>query len=391
MKFFNSIMATLGLGVASIIFASNAHAYTTFSCGSGNAKWSSSSKTLYAYTGSFPAGSQWRSALIQAVQRLNENAAGFTFNISYTNNPPALGNGRSEIWIANISPPGVTNLRWNGGCNLTEADIRMDSSVTWTTSTVKTNNLNYGGFGRPFQTTLLHELGHAMGLGHEADEYNIMGQDWDHIHNNGSTARAYFGEDASDGSVALYGSGSTQDLGVVHWKRTGASGAYSAHGRTKLYDASSGSELSYNIVNNERRYNVYRGQNVRVELTFENNGNSYQYQDVGYYLSTNSYISPSDTLLKERNIGLSPDNVLTSSYTVKIPSNATCNKNYWLGAYIDKDYSLSENIWWNNGSGIPVRVKWNLSCVTLLDVERTIPELDPIDPVVPITTLQLTK
>lgn len=342
--------------------AFQAEAYTTYDCSSHDVSWSSKSRTLYAYRGSFPAGSAYESALNETVGRLNDNAAGFTFNVVYTWTPPALGNGRSEVWIENISPPGVTNFWWNGSCNLTEADIRMDSSVTWTTSTSKSTQSNYGGSGRPFQTTLLHELGHAIGLGHEADEYNIMGQDWNHVSTNGSSARAYFGEDASDGSVFLYGGTSDQDLGVVHWRWTGSNGEYSSHGRTRMFDASSGAELSYTTVNNERRYNVNRGQSVRVELTFENNGNNYQYQDVKYYVSTNNFISTYDTQIGSRNLGLSPDNVYTNSYTVTIPSNLSCSTDYWVGAVIDADNSLSETYEWNNASYIPIRTNWDFSC-----------------------------
>ncbi|MDJ0807501.1 MAG: CARDB domain-containing protein [Gammaproteobacteria bacterium] len=378
----NKYLAAISIFSALAIMTGHVNAYTTTACGGGDVKWSSKTRTLYAYTGSFPSGSSYRTALIDAVNRLNENAAGFTFNIVYTNTVPSLGNGRSEVWIENISPPGVTNYWWNGSCNMTEADIRMDSSVTWTTSTLKTANWNYGGAGRPFQTTLLHELGHAIGLGHEADEYNIMGQDWDHIHTNGSTARAYFGEDASDGSVYLYGASSDQDLGIVHWKWTGSSGAYSTHGRTRLLDPSTNIELPYDLVNEERRYKVDRGQTVKVELTYENNGNNYQYQDVGYYVSTNDYISTWDTLLATRNLGLSPDNVYTSSYNVTIPGDLSCSTNYWLGAVIDKDGSLSENNEWNNASYIPIRTNWNWSCLVFVPVI-------PLTPLTPIVTSSL--
>lgn len=351
--------------------AYQASAYTTYDCSSKDVSWSSKTRTLYAYRGSFPVGGAYTAALEEAVDRLNDNAAGFTFNISYTWTVPSLGNGRSEVWIDNISPPGVTNFWWNGSCNLTEADIRMDSSVNWTTSTNKTTHSSYGGTGRPFQTTLLHELGHAIGLGHEADEYNIMGQDWDHIATNGNTARAYFGEDASDGSVFLYGGSSDQDLGIVHWRRTGGT-EYSQHSRTRLLDPSTGAELPYTTVDNERRYNVNRGQTVRVELSYENNGNSYQYQDVKYYVSTNNYISTWDTQIGSRNIGLSPDNVYTSSYNVTIPSSLSCSTNYWLGAVIDADNSLSETYEWNNATYIPIRTNWNFSCLTILQGTLTL-------------------
>ena len=55
------------------------------------------------------------------------------------------------------------------------------------------------------QTTGAHEFGHGLGLLHVNTEYNIMGNDFEHIHVNGSTATAYTGEDAADATVFLYG------------------------------------------------------------------------------------------------------------------------------------------------------------------------------------------
>lgn len=356
-------LLTLALATISLASMHAANAYTTYSCNGSTAKWSSNSKTLYAYRPDFPVGSGFESALKEAVNRLNDNASNFKFSLVFTNTVPSKGNGRTEIWISNISYPGVTYTWWNGSCDFTEKDIIMDSSVSWTTSAAKNTQSSYGGSGRPFQTTVLHELGHALGLGHEADEYNIMGQDWDHIHANGYYARAYFGEDANDGSVYLYGNDGRQDLGVVHWRRTGASGEYSKHDRTRLLDPATNAELSYTINSyGEKKYNVVRGQQVRVELSFENNGNNYQYEDVGYYVSTNDYISTYDTLLATRNLGLSPDNVYTSAYTVTIPSDLNCSTDYWLGAVIDKNGSLSEYASSNNASYIPINVNWSLSC-----------------------------
>ncbi len=361
------------LSLAAVLFSMTAsmaaNAFTTLKCDGNTIKWANNTITYYAYKGSFPDDSGEKSALNEAFSRLNANASNFKFTVIYDWVVPVQGNGRSEIKMANISYPGVTYPWYYNDCSsVFEMDIVMDTSVNWTTSIVKTTQFEYGGSGRPMQTTILHELGHAIGLGHEADEYNIMGQDWDHISTNGNSARAYFGEDANDGAVFLYGSDGTQDLGVVHYKYDPSTvGAYSKHTRTLLKDPSTNAELPYTWIkvngnNSEKRYNVKRGQLVRAEFTFENNGNNYQYQDVGYYLSKNSYISQYDQLIKTRNIGLSPDNVYTSSYDITIPSDAKCNTPYWLGAKIDKNSSLSEYHEFNNASYIPVKVGWDWTC-----------------------------
>jgi len=119
-------VATLASGVA--------NAYTTYSCGGGSVSWNTNVETLYAYTGSFPPGSAERSALNDAMQELNRNSSQFRFDLVYDSTAPSLGSSRNEIWIENISPPGVANFWWNGACNLTKVKIRLDSSVSWTTS-----------------------------------------------------------------------------------------------------------------------------------------------------------------------------------------------------------------------------------------------------------------
>ena len=353
------------LAASTILLCGYANAYTTTGCFWHDVKWSGSSKTLYAYTGSFPSGSSERSALNEAVTRLNQNTSNFSFNVVYTSTPPSLSNGRSEIWLANISPPGIAYSWWNIWCNKTESDVILDTSVNWSTSINKTTQSNYGGSGRPFQTTMLHELGHALGLGHEADEYNIMGSDPTHRQTNGSWARAYFGEDANDGAMALYGSDGRRDVGVSHWRRTGANGEYSSHGRTRMFDSATGSELTKDIVNGEPVYRVFRGQQVRVELTYENNGSNNIYEDVGFYLSTNSTISTGDQLIGNTTLSMSPDNVVTTWHTVTIPSSLQCNTNYWVGAVIDRNNSLSEYAEWNNASYISVKTNFDWGCLTV--------------------------
>ena len=337
-------------GVCGQLLSLPAPAHTT------NGQWSGNGATLRAAQVSFPSGNSYRTALGTVVSRWNQNPSNFRFTQLYDDTSVGFNNGQSEVWFSSDSgkcSPAVTYWwkSWLTG-KITETDICFYNGVSYTTSMNKTSIWPYGGAYRPFETTAMHEYGHALGLGHEADEYNIMGQDWTHISLNGSTARSYSGEDADNGAVALYGlysNGTVEDVGVVHMKRTGASGEYSSHGLTKMY-SSTGAELPYNSFDGQRRYYVSKGQTVQVEFTYENNGESTQYPSVGFYISTNSTISTGDTQFYSFNLTLSRDDVYTYTRTVTIPNNLASGSTYYLGAYIDWNSAINEVTASNNAA-----------------------------------------
>jgi len=248
---------------------------------------------------------------------------------------------------------------------MTEGDVIFDYNNTaadpfeWTATRSKTALFNYTGSGRLMQGTAAHELGHAVGLLHVNTTYNIMGSDFSHVHTNGSTVDAYVGEDASNGMVFLYGlwSGAPNDLAVEHWRYSGASGEYSTHDRTRIYDTATGAELAKVNVNGETGYQVRRGQSVRAEFTYENNGKgTLTGIPVRYYISTNDIISSGDTQVGSSTFTLARDVVSTSLKTLTIPNSLSTNTNYWLGAYIDPGQTIAESDRSNNGTYIPIRV-----------------------------------
>jgi hypothetical protein len=211
---------------------------------------------------------------------------------------------------------------------------------------------------RAIQTTGAHEFGHGLGLLHVNTEYNIMGNDFEHIHVNGSTATAYTGEDAADATVFLYGARSPawEDVAVVHWKYSGASGEYSDHTKTVIYNTSGAVLPTVNVVG-ETGYRVNRGQTVRAEFTYENNGaNFHGGIQTGYYISTNDLITTSDRKIGSGSFNLSRDNVFTTTVDLVIPRDLVSGRDYWLGVIIDDNGAIRESVESNNATYTPIRV-----------------------------------
>ncbi|NOT54075.1 MAG: hypothetical protein HOP18_05675 [Deltaproteobacteria bacterium] len=334
-------------------------AYNTIKCGTLNAKWTSNSYATSASGVGFPVG-PWRDALASVVSRWYNNPSNLGFSVSYGDTSVGMGNGQSEVWwTSGFGAPAIANWWLNTStCRFSEVDIRFDNTVAYHYTTAKGSLWPYGGGSRPFQTTAMHEFGHAAGLGHTASVYSIMGQDWTHIHANGGTATAYPGEDASAGVVAVYGlwASAPQDLGVAHWRRVGASGEYSTHDRTRILNTS-GIELA-RVGTTERTYYVSKGQTVLLEMSLENMGRtSPLVPTVGYYLSTNDTISTGDTFLGSTAYTLYRDSVLTTTRTLVIPSTLISGATYWLGAIIDSTGAIAEGYEGNNATYTAIRVR----------------------------------
>lgn len=341
------------------------------SCNGVYKKWHTNNVTYRASSVGFPSGSDYRTALGHVIAQFNKNASKIRFSMQYGDTSVGMNNGENEVWwSSSIGAPAVAytwkSCYWSFGWKhkITESDIVFKNTVNYTPNVEygirgrATNLISYSGGSRPFKTTALHEFGHGAGLGHENGRYSVMGQDWDHIHRNYVYALAYLGEDVNYGLRQLYGDnpGNVQDVGLVHWKYSGASGAYSSHTRTKLYNTS-GVELPYSTVNGERRYKVSKGQQVRMELTYENNGKSGQAPTIYYYVSTNNFISTADTLLASTSFALQPEgSVYTSSRTITIPSSLNSGQNYWVGAVLDPNNTIAEVEESNNATYIPIRV-----------------------------------
>ena len=334
------MMKKLVLSLLVLNVAASASAYNT------RGKWANPRMTIRASQQSFPAGSAFRASLTNVISRFNQNPSNQSFAMVWDDTATALGNRENETWFSTDSQysPAVTYWWLTSTGTIVEADVIFYSSINWTTSMNKTSLITYGGSGRPFETTAMHEFGHAAGLRHEEGEYNIMGQDWTHIHLNGLTCTSYVGEDASSGLVALYGSfsgGVREDVSVTHMKYKSFSGEYSLHQLCSVLTAA-GAIPSYATFEGQRRFSVTRGQPFQFEFTFENLGEATQTVNVGYYLSTDSNIATTDRLIATRSMTLAREDVDTLKQTLTIPADLVAGRTYWIGSIVDNDNRLVE-------------------------------------------------
>lgn len=330
-------------------------------------KWSAGTAHLRHAANSFPAGSRLRQRSGETIQRFNENPADVRFTAGYDDGNVWFGNGQSEVWFTTApqGAPARTRYRFRLTCNprMKEADIIFqldpDQTSQYSSSDATWELWPYGGDWRPYATTLMHELGHAAGLDHEHRFYNIMGQDWDHIHADDGRARAYLGEDASNGLVAMYGHTDDffEDLSVSQFEYDGNPGgdAYSHHRRTDLR-AGDGGALPWFFDGGERVYEVRRGQTVRARFTYENNGKSTHSAAVGFYLSQNDDISTHDRRIGGWQVTLVRNVPATATRAVTIPADAPLGF-AWLGVYIDDGNTVAEAIGSNNATHQRIRIR----------------------------------
>jgi len=341
-----TILAASSVALAA---AGNASAHAT------HGKWDTNVITMRASATSFPSNSSYRSSLGDARLRFLENPSKFWIDVQYNDTSVGVGNGQNEIWFtgAHTENPGRAYISydfWNSN-RIVEVDFTFSTHVQFTTSMSKTSLRAYGGAYASFEVGALYMFARAAGVAFEWDELNLMLLPHDaratYVTLNGSTCRSYLGEDVCDALVDTYGrrSGSSiEDVSATHWKHGwNETQQYYMPVLCEMFDSDQNTVLPSSSYNGQRRYLVYPGQTVFAQFTFENNGETAQSPRLGYYISTNSTISTSDTLVSELSLRLIRDSPDTANGpSIQIPSNLVPGRTYYLGVITNHDNRISE-------------------------------------------------
>jgi hypothetical protein len=326
-------LSTLAAGMA------NAAGWNT--CNGNVQHWNSGWTNMYISTTSFPAGSTWDARLQDAMWHWNNvGGSGFNFYVGRdTDGSHSSGNGVNEVYMTGTedgSALAVTFTRshcyWLFGTQngLDEADVSFNANLAWSL-----DPFDYGNPSGPpynFELVALHELGHALGLNHEDRWMATMNS----IYPNSGTLGYYKEVDplADDraGARILYPDGTTEvDVAGSAFKHTGS-------GTSGLVSSPS---------------SAARGSTVTIEYTFSNQGTATQSFDIGFYLSTNDYISTGDTLLG-MNYGAWAGSGVQATYTrtLTIPSWVTPGY-YTLGFLLDPNGTVAEKNETNDNQPMP--------------------------------------
>jgi hypothetical protein len=309
-------------------------------CNGNNIRWNSGWTNMYISTTSMPAGSSWDSKLQNAMWHWNNvKGSGFNFYVGRdTDGSHNSSNGKNEVYFDSSetgSALAVTHVRshcywlfgWNYG--LDETDIAFNTSLAWSTG-----SLNYGNLGSPysFEGVALHELGHALGLNHEDRWMATMNS---YYPNSGTLG--YYKEwdpNADDrlGERNLYPDGTTEtDVAGSAFKHTGT-------GTSGLVSSPTWAA---------------RGSYVTVDFTFSNLSTATKTFDIGFYLSTNDFISTGDTLLGTNYGAWGSSGVsATFSRTLYIPTWVAPGT-YYIGFLIDPNNAMGEANESNNNQPMP--------------------------------------
>lgn len=226
----------------------------------------------------------------------------------------------------------AVTVTWSSGGNTIDTDIVFNSNHKWGIHNGSNNSAN----GTDFRRVAVHELGHALGLGHESNKAAIMKP---FITNDIINPLA----DDLNGLRAIYGGGLTtgDDLFVLNSSLSSASVTQGGSIQAKTeqhYDGSSASNLNAHV---------------------------------GFYLSGDTRLNNSDTLLGEQVSSLNNSNTVDSiSKALKIPAS-TAPGSYYILFVADHNDRFPETNESNNTQAAAISVTTSTKPQQTLSVSVT--------------------
>jgi hypothetical protein len=199
------------------------------------------------------------------------------------------------------------------------ADVLFNKNSSWTSANpgfTTSTPIN-------FNTVAIHEFGHVLGLGHEDSNLANMNSVY---HPNPHRLHA---DDRLGVRSRYLGTGTETDIGPSNWNKVTASSAVPA-------------ELIFSPTS------AMAGDTITMQWTQENFGTTFVVFNIGFFLSTNNFISSSDTLLgRNTSAFLFAGTSITASRSVTIPID-TPGGTHFLGVCLDDDNAVTESSEGNN-------------------------------------------
>jgi len=291
---------------------------------------------------SFPEDTVWRSDLENGIGRWNgmwgmwlEFDYSFVGDTTYSN-----GDGQNSVGFVSAEDiDGVWGLTWTrySGSEILETDVTFNADIGWNTGAQDERVVDTSA--PAFRKVVVHEFGHALGLGHYCSELAQMAQGYTgHIYHGGSAVyRHHPTPDDAEGARAQYPfpANSERDAALTNHEMSGACGS-------QIWR------------NNSDVTTVSPGDTTDVEYTVENLGNVGINFSAGIYLSTNEYISKYDTYLRGFGYYLPAHFAWERDKTVTIPASVAPGM-YYIGVVVDGDNELAEARESNNRLVFPGR------------------------------------
>lgn len=308
-------------------------------CDDKNQVWKSGKTTMHS---TITAG-HWTD--VHTKQMMGEwNAVkGSNFKFSYARDPePGVNNnnGVNEIYFGDTSSHGALGITygrsicnkilwwWHAG-GFTEKDIAMNYKARWTTAKYTgeaTNTINY-------KHVMLHELGHALGLGHYDAELATM-----NTYYPGGGSIGYY-NDVEPHADDRWG------LRILYPKSESSTDLVA----TRFHVKDKGTRLNrvYDTQGNWNT-NLKRGESYDIQYTRADLGTrGTLHPEVRFYFSTNDYISTSDVQIGSVKPATMGGFTFTELHRFTVPADLTPGK-YHVGYIIDPASSYTEGAEYNN-------------------------------------------